>query len=70
MITATRRDREPGLKRALLEACDSNATESEIYRSKSMPRLNVVEPEQATGDVKEIYEVFEKKLGKVINIFD
>ena len=34
-----------------------------------MPRLNVVEPEQATGDVKEIYEVFEKKLGKVINIY-
>jgi uncharacterized peroxidase-related enzyme len=34
-----------------------------------MPRLNVVEPEQAAGDVKELFDVFEKKLGKVINIF-
>jgi uncharacterized peroxidase-related enzyme len=34
-----------------------------------MPRLKVVEPEQATGPVKEIYDGLQKKMGKVINIF-
>lgn len=34
-----------------------------------MPRLHVVEPNEATGEVKEIFGVFEQKLGKVINIF-
>ena len=34
-----------------------------------MPRLNVVEPAQATGKVKEIYDGLQAKMGKVINIF-
>lgn len=34
-----------------------------------MPRLNVVEPGQAEGKVKQLFDGFEKKLGKVINIF-
>ncbi len=34
-----------------------------------MPRLNVVKPEQAAGEVKEIYDDLTKKMGKVINIF-
>ncbi|MDG2470342.1 MAG: carboxymuconolactone decarboxylase family protein [Pirellulaceae bacterium] len=34
-----------------------------------MPRLNVVEADQATGNVKEIYDGYEEKLGRVINIF-
>ncbi len=34
-----------------------------------MPRLNVVKPEDATGQVKEIYDDLTKKMGKVINIF-
>ncbi len=34
-----------------------------------MPRLNVVEPSQATGEVKKIYDNLEKAMGKVINIF-
>ena len=34
-----------------------------------MPRLNVVEPDQATGKTLELYEVVRKKMGKVINIF-
>ncbi|MGF1580082.1 MAG: carboxymuconolactone decarboxylase family protein [Gemmataceae bacterium] len=34
-----------------------------------MPRLNVVEPAQATGEVKKIYDNLEKAMGKVINIF-
>ena len=34
-----------------------------------MPRLNVLAPDQATGTVKELYNGFEAKLGKVINIF-
>ena len=34
-----------------------------------MPRLHVVDPSEATGEVKEIFGAFEQKLGKVINIF-
>jgi uncharacterized peroxidase-related enzyme len=34
-----------------------------------MPRLNVMEPEKATGKTKEIYDGLQKKMGKVINIF-
>jgi uncharacterized peroxidase-related enzyme len=34
-----------------------------------MPRLKVVEPDQATGPVKEIYDGLQQKMGKVINIF-
>ena len=34
-----------------------------------MSRLHVVEPNEAAGEVKEIFGVFEQKLGKVINIF-
>ncbi len=34
-----------------------------------MPRLNVVEPEQAQGKTKEIFDELEKTKGKVINIF-
>ena len=34
-----------------------------------MPRLHVVDPNEATGEVKEIFSAFEQKLGKVINIF-
>jgi uncharacterized peroxidase-related enzyme len=34
-----------------------------------MPRLHVVEPNEATGDVKEIFGAFAQKIGKVINIF-
>ena len=34
-----------------------------------MPRLEVVEPDQAADDVKEIYNGLESKMGKVINIF-
>ena len=34
-----------------------------------MSRLHVVEPSEAAGEVKEIFGVFEQKLGKVINIF-
>ncbi len=34
-----------------------------------MPRLNVVEPSQATGKTKEIFDGLNRKMGKVINIF-
>ena len=34
-----------------------------------MPRLNVVEPEQAQGEVKATFEELKKKNGKVLNIF-
>jgi uncharacterized peroxidase-related enzyme len=34
-----------------------------------MPRLNVVEPAQATGKVKEIYDGLQARMGKVVNIF-
>lgn len=34
-----------------------------------MPRLNTVAPEQAEGQVKEIYDDLTKKKGKVFNIF-
>ena len=34
-----------------------------------MPRLNVVGPDQATGELKDIYADITAKLGKVINIF-
>jgi uncharacterized peroxidase-related enzyme len=34
-----------------------------------MPRLNVVQPEQASGKVKEIYDDLQKRMGRVINIF-
>lgn len=34
-----------------------------------MPRLEVVEPDKAEADVKEIYNGLESKMGKVINIF-
>jgi AhpD family alkylhydroperoxidase len=34
-----------------------------------MPRLNVVTPDKAEGEVKEIYDDLQKKMGKVINIF-
>lgn len=34
-----------------------------------MPRLEVVEPDQAEAGVKEIYNDLESKMGKVINIF-
>jgi uncharacterized peroxidase-related enzyme len=34
-----------------------------------MPRLNMVQPEQATGELKEVYEALKRKMGKVINIF-
>jgi uncharacterized peroxidase-related enzyme len=34
-----------------------------------MPRLNVVEPSHAQGEVKEIFNRLEKTKGKVINIF-
>ncbi|MFK7820652.1 MAG: carboxymuconolactone decarboxylase family protein [Planctomycetaceae bacterium] len=34
-----------------------------------MPRLTVVEPDQAADDVKQIYNGLEAKMGKVINIF-
>ena len=34
-----------------------------------MSRLHVVEPYEAAGEVKEIFGVFEQKLGKVIYIF-
>lgn len=34
-----------------------------------MPRLEDVQPEEATGTVKELFNAFEQKLGKVINIF-
>ena len=34
-----------------------------------MPRLNVVAPADATGEVKEIYDDLKAKMGKVINIF-
>lgn len=34
-----------------------------------MPRLKTVTPDQAQGEVKELYAGVEKKLGRVINIF-
>ncbi len=34
-----------------------------------MPRLNVVEPAQATGKVKELFDGLQSKMGKVVNIF-
>lgn len=34
-----------------------------------MPRLNVVEPGQAQGNVKEIFDNLQKTKGKVLNIF-
>jgi len=34
-----------------------------------MPRIKSVEPNEATGDVKEIYQSLEKKLGTVFNQF-
>ena len=34
-----------------------------------MPRLNVVEPNEATGAVKEIYVDLTSKMGQVVNIF-
>ncbi len=34
-----------------------------------MPRLNVVQPDAATGPAREIYDELTKKMGKVINIF-
>ena len=34
-----------------------------------MPRLNVVEPDEATGPVKEIYADLTSKMGQVVNIF-
>ncbi len=34
-----------------------------------MSRLNVVAPDEATGDVKEIYNNLAAKMGKVVNIF-
>ena len=34
-----------------------------------MPRLKVVEPAQATGKTRELYDGLQKKMGKVVNIF-
>lgn len=34
-----------------------------------MPRLNVVEPEKAQGDVKQVFEQLTQKMGRVLNIF-
>ena len=34
-----------------------------------MPRLNVVDPDQATGKSKEIFDGLKKKMGRVVNIF-
>ncbi|MEX0792068.1 MAG: peroxidase-related enzyme [Pirellulaceae bacterium] len=34
-----------------------------------MPRLNTVTPENATGETKEVFDVLQKKAGKVVNIF-
>jgi uncharacterized peroxidase-related enzyme len=34
-----------------------------------MPRLNVVEPEAATGKVKELYEASQQQFGTVFNLF-
>jgi uncharacterized peroxidase-related enzyme len=34
-----------------------------------MPRIKPVAPEEATGKTKELYEGLQKKMGKVINIF-
>lgn len=34
-----------------------------------MPRLNVVQPAQATGPVKQMYDDLTAKMGKVVNIF-
>lgn len=34
-----------------------------------MPRLKVIKPEDATGDVKELFNAAEKKMGKIPNIF-
>lgn len=34
-----------------------------------MPRLNLVAPAQAEGELKEIYDGLKKKSGKVVNIF-
>jgi len=34
-----------------------------------MPRLNTVTPQNATGEVKEVFDELTKRMGKVINIF-
>jgi uncharacterized peroxidase-related enzyme len=34
-----------------------------------MPRLNEVKPDQATGELKELYDGAQAKMGKVVNIF-
>ena len=34
-----------------------------------MPRLNKIEPQEATGEVKTLFNEVEKKLGKIPNIF-
>jgi len=34
-----------------------------------MPRLNTVTPDTATGETKEVFDVLQKRAGKVVNIF-
>ena len=34
-----------------------------------MPRLNVIQPEQASPPVRQIYDDLTAKMGKVVNIF-
>src|SRR5687767_1036437 len=34
-----------------------------------MPRLNVVDPDQSQGDLKQTFEQLKQKHGKVLNIF-
>ncbi|TVS20633.1 MAG: hypothetical protein EA424_02990 [Planctomycetaceae bacterium] len=34
-----------------------------------MPRLNIIQPDQTTGPLKQIYDDVTAKMGKVVNIF-
>ncbi len=34
-----------------------------------MPRLATIDPEQANGKLKEVYNGLQKKMGRVINVF-